>query len=211
MRKLLIFIVLSAVSFCLPAAAGPSVPFNLVFNKQNENVLTFTKVEPDPGTDSEAVDEASSVSFPSLMSESDYAQYREKGVLSASIAAYWDVYGKGVTIYLTFGSGEYMLMNADSNSSGSEAYKEGLNYNVDISTKRKGSINEAAMGFNADEYNSGARIYLVGSEEAPASNPSGRVVGSVTLNLGLPLPADNGIFPSGQYDGLITLNLVIME
>ena len=57
----------------------------------------------------------------------------------------------------------------------------------------------------------GDRIYLVGSEEAPESNASGRVVGSVTLNLGLPLPADNGIFPLGQYDGLITLNLVIME
>lgn len=211
MRKLLIFIVLSAVSFCMAAAAGPSVPFNLVFNKQNENVLTFTKVEPDPGTDSEAVDEASSVSFPSLMSEDDYAKYRNTGVLPASIAAYWDVYGKGVTIYLTFGSGKYMLMNADSNSSGSEAYKEGFNYNVDISTKRKGSINEDAVGFNAKDYKSGARIYLVGSEEVPESNASGRVVGSVTLNLGLPLPADNGIFPSGQYDGLITLNLVIME
>ncbi len=211
MRKLLIFIVLSAVSFCLPAAAGPSVPFNLVFNKQNENVLTFTEVEPALGTDSEAVDEASSVSFPSLMSEADYEQYREAGVLPASIAAYWDVYGEGVTIYLTFGSGEYMLMNADSDSSGSEAYKKGLNYNVDISTIRSGSINLGAVGFKAEDYSSGDRIYLVGSEEAPESNASGRVVGSVTLNLGLPLPAENGIFPSGQYDGLITLNLVIME
>ena len=211
MRRISILAIIFLLSFFLSATAGPSVPFNLVFNKQNENVLTFTDKEPGPEAASETVGEISSVSFPSLMSAADYDNYRTEGVLPAEIAAYWDVYGEGVTIYLTFGSGEYMLMNADSNSSGSEAYKEGLNYNVDISTKRKGSINEAAMGFNADEYNSGARIYLVGSEEAPASNPSGRVVGSVTLNLGLPLPADNGIFPSGQYDGLITLNLVIME
>ena len=210
MKKTIVLVIILAVFFPLLAADGPSVPFNLVFNKLNENILTFTAKEPDLGTASESVEEASYVSFPSLLSQADYEQYSEAGSLSATIAAYWDVYGKGVTIYLTFGSGEYMLMNSDSSSESSMGYQAGYNYNVDIDTVRTGSINSDA-GVEAATYKSGDRVYLVGSESGGVMPATGRVTGSATLNLKLPLPENDEMFVAGQYNGIITLNLIITE
>ena len=162
MRRISILAIIFLLSFFLSATAGPSVPFNLVFNKQNENVLTFTDKEPGPEAASETVGEISSVSFPSLMSAADYDNYRTEGVLPAEIAAYWDVYGKGVTIYLTFGSGEYMLMNSDLSSDAGTDYQKGYNYNVTISSTRQDSINSGAIGtIKAEDYKLGQRIYLV--------------------------------------------------
>lgn len=203
--KRLVFLILVIFGFVISVQAADvprneSVSFWMEFTRSGRSVLSFINKEPDtfPFPANAVIEKADPISFGEITKVEDL---EGKEALDASVALYWDVYGDSFSLKLSFvDSFGYMLRNTKNAS-------QGYNYQVHVKSSNIDGFEDLYL-FDKDVPSTS-----ISSDEAItiANNDSvnGRTYGSVTLNLSLPVPVDN--FITGQYTGLIRVNMVVND
>lgn len=204
--KRLVFLILVIFGFVISVQAADvprseSVSFWMEFTRSGRSVLSFINNEPAdiPFPANAVIEKADPVSFGEITKVEDLVG---KDNLEASVALYWDVYGDSFSLKLSFvDSSGYMLRNTKNVS-------QGYNYQVHVSSSKINGFKDLCL-FDKDvpsEPISSDNVISIIANNTPVN---GRTYGSVTLNLSLPVPKDN--FITGQYTGLIRVNMVVND
>ena len=205
--KRLLFLILVIFGFVISAQADEDVPrsksvsFGMEFTRSGRSVLSFINKEPDttiPFPANAVIEKADPISFGEITKVEDLVG---KDKLEASVALYWDVYGDSFSLKLSFvDSSGYMLRNTKNAS-------QGYNYQVHVNSSNIDGFEDLYL-FDIDVPSAS-----ISSDEvitiADNDSVNGRTYGSITLNLSLPVPEDN--FITGQYTGLIRVNMVVND
>lgn len=204
--KRLLFLILVIFGFVISAQAAEDVPrsksvsFEMEFTRSGRSVLSFINKEPDtfPFPANAVIEKADPVSFGEITKVEDLVG---KDKLEASVALYWDVYGDSFSLKLSFvDSSGYMLRNTKNAS-------QGYNYQVHVNSSNIDGFEDLYL------FDNDVPSASISSDEvitiADNDSVNGRTYGSITLNLSLPVPEDN--FITGQYTGLIRVNMVVND
>ena len=203
--KRLVFLILVIFGFVISVQAADvprseSVSFWMEFTRSGRSVLSFINNEPAdiPFPANAVIEKADPVSFGEITKVEDLVG---KDNLEASVALYWDVYGDSFSLKLSFvDSSGYMLRNTKNAS-------QGYNYQVHVNSSNIDGFEDLYL-FDKDVPSAS-----ISSDEvitiADNDSVNGRTYGSITLNLSLPVPEDN--FITGQYTGLIRVNMVVND
>lgn len=205
MKKMLtlsLVILIFAISVhAVEVPRSSSVNFGMEFTRSGRSVLSFIKEEPTsiPIPENEVIEKADPVSFGEITSSEDLAG---QDSLDTSVALYWEAYGNSYSLQLSFVDSTGFMLQHTINPD------QGYNYQVEVTSDRIENFEgkklfEGNVPTNPIEAN---KIISLASN----SPVNGHTYGSVTLDLSLPIPEDR-VFITGQYTGLIKVNMVVED